>query len=128
MRSRFSRGVMGSGCARCVSDKYILRDRVAVPCEDLLEWGRWLEANRAACSVAHDHVGDYEISTIFMGLDMNLRRLFNPGAPPHLFETMVFSGFQRSGEILAQERCATWDEAETQHRALAARYRVAVNC
>lgn len=109
---------------------YILNDaHEPVHVADTLVWGRWLEDHRAETIVGIDHVGDYEVHTAFLGLDLDVRRFFRGArsSPPVLFETMVFSGFQRSKSILACERCSTWKEAETQHAALTAKYRAAVN-
>jgi hypothetical protein len=106
--------------------RYILEGHEAVPCVDLLTWGRWLEDHRAECGVAHEQFGDYEVSTIFIGLDMNLWRLRDgDNAPPMLFETMVFSGFDRAGGIQACARCSTWTQAEIQHERLARQFRLA---
>lgn len=85
----------------------------------LLLWGRWLEEHRAEMIVGRTCVGDYEIATDFLGLDMSLGR--PDVAEPTLFETMVFSGFRRKGVVGQMERCSTWEQAEAQHaRAVAA--------
>lgn len=113
-----------------MTDKYILEGHEVVAVEGegdepLLRWGRWLEEHRAECRVGHDQLGDYEISTLFFGLEMNIHRLIVNGSrsPSHLFETVVFSGFQRSGPILAQERYSTWAEAEAGHARFVKAYR-----
>ena len=100
-----------------MTDKYILIGREAVPCDDLLEWATWFEEFDRR--IAHDFIGrQFEVSTIFLGLDFNVARLFNPKARPLLFETIAFSlnpdGSRRDNQ--AQERCSTYDEAEAQHR------------
>lgn len=64
--------------------RYILVGQTPVPCEDLLEWGHWFET--AERRVALTFVGDYEISTVFLGLDHSF---LNRGEPL-LFETMIF--------------------------------------
>lgn len=67
--------------------KYLLDENNApVICEDLIEWGLWLEKNRERRRVGDDDVGDYHISTIFLGLDHN----YDNKGLPILFETMVF--------------------------------------
>jgi hypothetical protein len=108
---------------------YILDGHAVVKCDSLLKWGRWLEEHRAEMIVKiEDLPGDYEVHTCFMGLDMNIGAIFGESnAPPLLFETTVFSGFERSGEIMALERCSTWEEAERMHERIAARFRSAVN-
>jgi hypothetical protein len=60
--------------------------------------------------VAQDHVGNYFISTVWLGLDHGW------GGPPLFFETMVFD---QSGERPHQDlgcwRYSTWVEAELGH-------------
>lgn len=69
---------------RLHNDKYILIGQTAVPCPDLMEWARWMEdADRC---VWRTRVGDWEVSTVFLGLD----HCFIGDGPPILFETMVF--------------------------------------
>jgi len=101
-----------------MSDKYILDGHVAVPVDDLLEWGRWFQT--ANLVVAKDTLpsGTY-VSTVFLGSDYN----HGFGTKPQIFETMVFGG------PLDQEmdRYATWEEAETGHAAMLARARQAEN-
>jgi hypothetical protein len=103
---------------------YILRGHEAVPEKDLLTWAKWMETGERR--VAHDSFAEYEISTIFIGLDMQHGRFINPALPPLLFETMVFQGMGRAA-IVATERCSTWDQAVAQHARIAARFRVAVS-
>ena len=89
-----------------MSDIYILKGKEPVKCNDIYEWGKWIEkVNR--------HVGDYKrrgvrVSTVFLGLD---HRYYGKGKPI-LFETIVFGG-KLDGE---QERYCTWKEAESGHR------------
>ena len=90
----------------------------------------WLQT--ADTRVAETHVGDYWISTVFLGLDHS----FHHG-PPVLFETMIFLNTpeaqrrpdepllewsERKGALGAgdplieyQRRAETWLEAETEH-------------
>lgn len=90
-----------------MSDKYTLNGHEAVPCEDLLEWGRWMEENHGK-----RHVGDTQISpevrvsTVFLGLDHSFG-----GPAPLLFETMIFGGPLDQ----EQERYSNWEEAEAGH-------------
>ena len=86
-----------------MGDKYILKDRQAVPAS-LEEWAVWFET--ADRIVAKDEVGDAKVSTVFLGLDHN----WGDG-PPVLFETMIFGGEHDE----YQDRCSTWDEAEQMH-------------
>lgn len=87
---------------------YILDDdHNPVPETDVLKWAQWFETfNR---HVRSEMVGPYHVSTVFLGLDMNL---FD--GPPLLYETMVFRGIERVA-LDIQERCSTWDEAVAQH-------------
>lgn len=92
----------------------------------LYRWGRWLEEHRAEMVVARTNIGDYEIATDFLGLEMGLWRRV-PGQAPIVFETMVFSGFARKGAITRTERCSTWEEAEAQHARVVAAVQRMVN-
>ena len=90
---------------------YILdEDNHAVPVDNALDWATWFEANRARRIVKQESVGPYWISTVFLGLDHNWF-----GGLPLLFETMTFSG-DSSSDVLNQDRCSTWKEAEEMHR------------
>ena len=101
-----------------MSIKYILDGQTPVPCDDILEWGRWFEtANR---HVGKDQIGPYRVSTVFLGIDHD----WGSNGPPVLFETMVFG---HADEI--QQRYCTWDEAATGHAEMVARYRlIAQSC
>jgi hypothetical protein len=78
-----------------------LVDRVPVPCADLEEYIAATVNTEPA--LWHDTIGDMVVSTIFLG----------HGEPDQQFETMVFL----VSTPLAQYRCATWDQAESQHQA-----------
>ena len=59
--------------------------------------------------VGFDVVGDYHVSTVFLGFDHR----FSLGGPPLLFETMIFP---KDSELdLHCERYETWDEAVAGH-------------
>lgn len=61
------------------------------------------------------------ISTVFLGLDHS----FGSG-PPKLFETMYFPNHGDGTESWAEEdceRCATWEEAEAQHKTMVDKYK-----
>lgn len=89
-----------------MSDKYILDGKTAVPA-DLMTWAKWFET--ADRHVAKEPVGDFLVSTVFLGLNHQFG-----GGPPLLFETMVFKNGDATD--LWCERCSTWDEAEIQHK------------
>jgi hypothetical protein len=88
--------------------QYILVDRRAVPCPDMLTWGRWMENSFDERVVAKSDVREFHISTVFLGIDHN----WLPG-PPVLFETMVFEGEDGLGKDMY--RYSTWDEAKRGH-------------
>lgn len=93
--------------------RYILDGKTPKPAETLMEWAKWFET--ADRHVAVDMVGDFRVSTIFLGLDF----CFGSGEPL-LFETMVFRGDDGtdlwSDRRLVQKCCSTWDEAEAMHK------------
>ena len=87
---------------------YILRQRKTYPVYDLLEWADWFEqANR---TVRRSFIGQYFISTVFLGMDHSFF-----GGPPELFETMIFKT-KKPGDDLYQTRCTTWRQALKMHR------------
>lgn len=65
--------------------------------------------------VAKTTIGNYSVSTVFLGLDHRFG-----GGPPLLFETMVLGKGILSDE---QGRCTTWEEAEAMHIAMCERVR-----
>lgn len=100
--------------------QYILVGQTPVPCPDLLEWAIWFE-EREHRIVRMTQVGEWFVSTIFLGLDHNWGK-----GPPLLFETMAWEQVEPYRTALGievsrkfrddiQERCATWMEAEAQH-------------
>ena len=86
--------------------RFILSGKKAIPCPDLLTWGKWIES--ADRKVALDTVRKTKISTVFLGLDYN----FNKEGDPILFETMIFGG-KHNGFM---ERYETWEQAEAGHK------------
>lgn len=99
---------------------YILDDnREPVPCDDLLTWGSWLEAeHRKPVGVSKTVVGLTRVpgygyvSTVFLGLDHNWS-----GGKPVLFECIAFfkpRGGKQQNDI--QLRCCTWTQAVDMHR------------
>lgn len=86
---------------------YILDDEHQVIAEpDLWIWGWWME-HKHLWRVALTTIGEAEISTVFLGIDQNYRRI----GPPLVFETMIYGG-DLGGQ---QARYATWAEAEAGH-------------
>ena len=88
---------------------YILDGKTPVVCDDLDEFGRWFATDNDKRRVAETTIGDYWVSTVFLGFDHN----WGDGAPV-LFETMIFPSGIMGAEY--QERYCTWDEAEAGHQ------------
>jgi hypothetical protein len=83
------------------------------------EWG---EIHSTDKIVAQEHVGDYFVSTVWIGIDMN----YSDEGPPLIFETMVFKqppGSERLGDVEECWRWATEEEAHTGHGLLVTAYR-----
>jgi hypothetical protein len=90
---------------------YILEGHTPVQ-TDLMTWAKWFEtADRV---VSNTQIGEWRISTVFLGLDHAFH-----GSPPLLFETLVFGG-PLDGEM---DRYSTWDQAEAGHKEICARVR-----
>ena len=106
-----------------MNEKYILapdgRSPIAEP--DLLKWAEWFENHDRI--VRQDHVGDYFVSTVFLGLDHN----WSQNGPPILWESMIFnSGVIRTGDDIQQRRYTSYDDALAGHEAMVERVRMAV--
>jgi hypothetical protein len=84
---------------------------------DAAEWAALLEDHDAR-RVAFDRVGESEVSTVFVGVDLRLDDRRGRGRPPLVFETMVFG--ESEGNPW-RGRYATWEEAEAGHREAVAR-------
>lgn len=91
---------------------YVLYGRRTIKCRDTLKWVRSFKKCRK--HVADETINGIRISTVFLGTDYGIGRIFNKKIPPILFETMVFGG------KLDQEmaHCSTWEQAEAMHRAM----------
>ena len=94
---------------------YVLEDRRPVRCFDLHAWSDWMWQHPQERIVAKTEIDpDIEVSTVFLGIDHNFSRYFDPDdtpSAPWVFETMIFGG--RHDQF--QYRCATWEQAETAH-------------
>ena len=84
--------------------KFILKDKKVIVCNDIYEWGRFMEHKDRI--VKQEIIGNSRISTVFLGLDHR----FGEGEPL-VFETMIFGG----KEDQYQNRCSTWEQAEKMH-------------
>lgn len=110
--------------------KWILMNRVPIPCDDLFTWGRWMarDENIIVAQTALDE--EVRVSTIFMGIDHNWSSDYE--SLPILFETIAF-GEERSAklfgralsyrETLVQRRYCTWQEAAEGHEQICAEIR-----
>jgi len=88
-------------------DKYIIdKDGNVSLCEDILEWGKSFEDDSLRV-VKQDQVGDFQISTIFLGSDHR----FDEDVPI-LFETKVFD---KDGNDVGFVRYPTKQEALEGH-------------
>ncbi len=88
-----------------MAGKYILEGHEPVECNDLMKWGKWLEA--ADRCVAKTVIETIRISTVFLGLNHGYGE-----EPPILFETMIFGGdFDEE-----MWRYSTWEEAVKGHQ------------
>ena len=94
---------------------YILIDRLPVAV-DLDTWARWFATHDR--KVAWDQIGDARVSTVFLGLDHNMRM----SGEPILFETMVFGGPLND----ERWRYATYAEAERGHQEAVTQTRIAM--
>lgn len=83
-------------------DKYIIKNGVVESVDDLLEWGRWMESEegRKARRIEWTEVGDYNVSTVFLGLDYSFS--VDPHRKPVLFETMVFEKKETAEDLFGK--------------------------
>jgi hypothetical protein len=66
---------------------YILKGKRPVLIEDIITWGKYMgkgSLNRKR-HVALTKMGEFEVSTVFLGIDHSFRK-----EAPILFETMIF--------------------------------------
>lgn len=106
-------GNVGSSPTGSTMHSYKLVNKIAVPCPlSETAFGDGSDRRVAEANIVSQEHGNLWVSTVFLGLDHNR---FGDG-PPHLFETMVFSG----GDEVHCERCSTWEEAEAQHHRIVA--------
>ena len=95
------------------TDKYKLDENGdPIPCDDILEWGRWFEtSNRHVART--EIVPGVVVSTVFLGLDHNFGAL----GPPVLWETMVSAEAPEFAEH--NQRC--WRYADNRSKNTATR-------
>ena len=92
-----------------MTERYILKDGLAVQCPDLMEWGAWMEAHRSKSQKIFK-ISGLRLSTVFLGLDHS----FGLGEPL-LWETMLFN--DDLGESEGQWRFTFQGEAYEFHDA-----------
>ena len=93
-----------------MNEWYRLDGRKAVRCSMLEPF----EMDKDSKRVGFNQINGVDVSTIFLGLD----HAWGNG-PPLLFETMVFGGALDQ----EQDRCSTWEQAETMHALMCDRVR-----
>ncbi|WP_017275377.1 hypothetical protein [Sinorhizobium meliloti] len=81
---------------------------------DVLYWAEWFENTEDNRRVALTETENWQVSTVFLGLDHQFGR-----GPPLLFETMAFR--KGGGDCEQCERYSTWDDAEAGHAAMVRR-------
>lgn len=107
--------------------KYILKNKIAYPCDSLQEWAEFMESGDRR--VAETTIDGFWISTVFLGMNHN----FGEGEPL-LFETMVFAREEGGTEPAdtvdfrlamlrdsfwgAAKRDSNWADAEQSHKAI----------
>jgi hypothetical protein len=79
----------------------------------LRSWCRLREFRPELVRIAEDTIGDYWVSTVWLGIDHGLRLTELPEYRPMIFETMVFKGQQSD---LDCRRYSTEEEALQGHR------------
>jgi len=101
-----------------VSDRYVLDEKgQPVQEQDLIRWATWFgrsmepDPERGARRVAVSALGDWRISTVFLGID---HRFGSPG-PPVLWETLVFGPEPWGGWT---NRYTSRSDAEAGHKRL----------
>lgn len=96
-------------------DYFILDENKNVIPASLIEWGTYLEEIDKRI-VKKDMINDLQVSTVFVGMDMNGHFLDADNISdykPAIFETMIFP---RDGGDIYCDRYATWKEAEEGHQ------------
>jgi hypothetical protein len=107
---------------------YILDGKTPVRCHDVAQWAaenaKGLNPDHGApWRVGLDRVGEYEISTVFLGINMNNGLFGIDNTNPVLFETMLFGP---DGDMGGMGRSSTFDVALERHRLVVERVRIIV--
>jgi hypothetical protein len=97
---------------------YRLDGHTPVADQDPLAWAAWIERpdRPEQQRVGLDQVGPYQVSTVFIGHNLQ----WHPDAPPLVFETMVFTADGAPAHEQPTQRYSTWEEAAQGHADLVA--------
>ncbi|MBT9166763.1 MAG: hypothetical protein DDT19_00087 [Syntrophomonadaceae bacterium] len=98
-----------------MSNYYVLRDKQAIPVDDVRVWGRAFEKDRVVRQETLPN--GLFVSTVFLGIDHGWSE-----QKPLIFETMVFPSEADLNE-LDMERYSTWEEAEQGHQEMVEKWR-----
>lgn len=98
--------------------RYAILDGTEVkPVKTVAEWATWLEGCHKDKFLRQTFVGNYRVSTVFLGLN----HAFNPNDPPLWFETMVFPADESQFHDFYCERYGEYEEALTGHARIVAK-------
>ena len=89
---------------------YKLEENIPVKCNNGHEWAEWFENAGERRVVAQDEIGDFLVSTVFIGVDPTAS--IDP-ALPLLFETLIFENGKSVGN---KGLYPTWMMAEVGHK------------
>ena len=90
-------------------DKYILKNKKPVRCEDWNEWTKFMSSKDNICLITS--ISDLIVSTVFLGRNFNWDNTGNP----ILFETMIFIKNEELYSLKLQWRYETLSAAEIGH-------------
>jgi hypothetical protein len=96
---------------------YKLEENIPVRCNNAHEWAEWFANAGERRIVAQDEIGDFLVSTIFLGVDPTASI---DAAMPLLFETLIFENGKAVGN---KGLYPTWKMAEVGHRRAVLRVR-----
>lgn len=100
----------------CERPKFYILDEAGDPTpeRDADAWARWFENANEVRVVRQEAVGDWWVSTCFLGMDHDF-----VGGPPLLFESMRFWRGEGTHHLdTGYQRCSTREEAIEMHEAM----------
>ena len=96
-----------------MSTYYILRGKEVVKVNSVMKWAKYMEEENRL--LFQEDVGNYWVSTVFLGLDYN----FDFSIEPLIFETMVFirdaEGVVNYSEVYL-DRYSNYEETKKGHK------------